>query len=66
MIKRLRNKRGVSVKNYDVKFDIIAHSMGGVLARYYLQYGSSDLPLDGSLPEVTWEGSKYIDKMIMS
>jgi len=53
------------VKNYDVKFDIVAHSMGGLIARYYLRYGTADLPEDGSLPEVTWAGSRYVERAIL-
>jgi len=53
------------VKNYDVKFDLVAHSMGGLLARYYLEFGGQDLPKDGKLPPVTWEGAKYVDKLVM-
>ncbi|MCP3965686.1 MAG: hypothetical protein GY750_15125 [Lentisphaerae bacterium] len=53
------------LKNFDVQFDIIAHSMGGLLSRYYLRYGGDDLPEDGSLPELDWKGSKYIDKLII-
>ena len=32
------------------RFDIVAHSMGGLVARYYLRYGTEDLPEDGSDP----------------
>ncbi|MEM7270055.1 MAG: hypothetical protein AAF401_12485 [Pseudomonadota bacterium] len=46
------------------KFDLVAHSMGGLVARYYLMYGLQDLPEDGSLPEVTWEGAKNIDRAV--
>lgn len=53
------------LKNFDVQFDIIAHSMGGLLSRYYLRYGGDDLPADGSLPDLEWKGSKYIDKLII-
>lgn len=53
--------------NYDrpVKFDLIAHSMGGVLSRYYLRYGDQDLPADGSLPEVTWAGARSVEKLVI-
>ena len=48
-----------------VRFDIVAHSMGGVMARYYLQYGNAPLPEDDSPPEVTWDGAKYVDRLVM-
>ncbi|CAB1085601.1 hypothetical protein D1AOALGA4SA_13088, partial [Olavius algarvensis Delta 1 endosymbiont] len=53
------------IKEHDVKFDIVAHSMGGLVARYYLRYGAQDLPPDGSLPDLTWGGHRYIDNLIM-
>lgn len=53
------------VKDYDVKFDIVAHSMGGLIARYYLRYGSEDLPQDGSLPPLTWKGAKNVHKAVI-
>ncbi|MFA6715669.1 MAG: hypothetical protein WCS27_09850 [Victivallaceae bacterium] len=53
------------IKNYDVRFDVIAHSMGGLLSRYYLRYGKSDLPADGSIPEPNWDGGKKIDKLLI-
>lgn len=54
------------LKNFDVQFDIVAHSMGGLLSRYYLRYGDQDLPADGvTLPKLDWKGSKFIDKLII-
>ncbi len=53
------------VKDKDVKFDIIAHSMGGLVARYYLRYGAADLPVDGSLLPITWAGRKHVDRMVL-
>ncbi|MDR0931646.1 MAG: hypothetical protein LBM70_01320 [Victivallales bacterium] len=54
------------VKDYDVQFDIVAHSMGGLLARYYLMYGKQDLPeKPGELPNLDWSGAKIVDKLIV-
>jgi pimeloyl-ACP methyl ester carboxylesterase len=53
------------VKLEQVKFDIVAHSMGGLVARYYLRYGGADLPEDGSLPELTWAGAEHVDHLII-
>lgn len=51
--------------NYDVKFDIVAHSMGSLVGRYYLRFGSQVLPPDGSLPPVTWAGAAHVEKLVM-
>ena len=59
-----REKR-FGIKRRPVKFDIVAHSMGGLLVRYYLMYGAQDLPRDGSLPKLTWEGARNVDKVIL-
>ena len=37
--------------------------MGGLLARYYLRYGKQNLPADGSLPNLDYAGTKYMDKL---
>jgi pimeloyl-ACP methyl ester carboxylesterase len=48
-----------------VKFDIVAHSMGALVARYYMRYGAQELPEDGSLPALTWEGARHIERLVM-
>ncbi len=58
-------KKLYGLDNYDVQFDIVCHSMGGLLSRYYLEYGDQDLPEDGSMPVLDWRGSKYIDKLVV-
>ncbi|MEM8872856.1 MAG: hypothetical protein AAGD32_01240 [Planctomycetota bacterium] len=45
-----------------IKFDVVAHSMGGLVLRYYLMYGPT--PLDEVPDTPTWAGAKYIDKAI--
>ena len=48
-----------------VRFDIVAHSMGGLIARYYLYYGNADLPVDGSPPAVTWAGTEFVERVVL-
>ena len=47
-----------------LKFDIIAHSMGGLIARYAAMYGAADLPVEGALVP-TWAGAVHINKLMM-
>lgn len=53
------------VDDYDVRFDLVAHSMGGLVARYYMRYGDADLPTDGSEPEVTWAGAERVRRLVL-
>ncbi|MEM9620035.1 MAG: hypothetical protein AAF993_00205 [Pseudomonadota bacterium] len=47
-----------------LKVDVIAHSMGGLMARYYLRFGTEDVLNDNRL-QVTWQGADAINKMIL-
>ncbi|QDU70292.1 Lecithin:cholesterol acyltransferase [Mucisphaera calidilacus] len=58
-------ERDYGIVDADVKFDIVAHSMGGLLTRYALRYGHADLPEDGSLPELTWAGAEHVERVIL-
>ena len=49
----------------DLKFNIIAHSMGGLVARYAAMYGDADLPPDDVQPVPTWAGAAHISKIFM-
>lgn len=50
----------------DLRFNIIAHSMGGLVARYTAMYGDADLPADDALaPQPTWAGARHINKIFM-
>ncbi len=53
------------IEDKDVRFDIVAHSMGALLTRYFLRYGKADLPEDGSLPPLTWDGAALVDRVAL-
>lgn len=53
------------IEDYPVRFDIVAHSMGGLVTRYMLRYGDADLPADGSLPELTWKGAPLVERAVL-
>ncbi|HYE73907.1 MAG TPA: hypothetical protein VEF04_11275, partial [Blastocatellia bacterium] len=49
----------------DLKFDVIAHSMGGLVARYAAMYGDRDvLNLPGEL-NPDWAGAKHFSRLMM-
>jgi pimeloyl-ACP methyl ester carboxylesterase len=47
----------------NLKFNVVAHSMGGMIARYAAMYGNADLPRGNPVP--TWAGAKYFDKIFL-
>lgn len=47
-----------------VRFDVVAHSMGGLVSRYFLRYGAEDV-LAGDLPAVSWAGAEFVDRLII-
>ena len=54
-----------AVRNPKLKFDILAHSMGGLIARYAAMYGTADLPAEGVTPKPNWSGAAYMNKLMM-
>jgi pimeloyl-ACP methyl ester carboxylesterase len=48
-----------------LRFNVVAHSMGGLVARYAARYGAGDLPPEGSEPRPTWAGAAHIAKIFM-
>ena len=51
------------LKKPNLKFNIISHSMGGLIARYAAMYGNADLPR--GKPRPTWAGAKSLDKIFL-
>ena len=49
----------------ELKFNIVAHSMGGLIARYAAMYGDADLPPDDVAIRPTWQGATHISKIVM-
>lgn len=49
----------------DLKFNVITHSMGGLIARYAAMYGNEDLPEGDDEPVPTWAGAQHISKIVM-
>ncbi len=53
------------LKRPDLRFNVVAHSMGGLVARYAARYGDADLPASDEVPQVTWAGARDINKIFM-
>jgi hypothetical protein len=62
---RRETRRRFGVDRPSIRFDIVAHSMGGLLARYYLRYGAADLPPEGVAPAPDWSGAPFVENLIM-
>jgi pimeloyl-ACP methyl ester carboxylesterase len=60
-VEDLRRKLG----RPDLRFNVVAHSMGGLVARYAAMYGDNDLPMDGTKLRPTWAGAAVINKIFM-
>ncbi len=60
-IERLKSR----LQRPDLKFNIVAHSMGGLIARYAAMYGDADLPEGDGPIQPTWLGAAHISKIVM-
>lgn len=56
--------RRYGMRNHPVKFDVVAHSMGGLVARYAMLFGDADLPADGTLPRPSFAGAELMARLI--
>jgi len=53
------------LKEPDLRFTILAHSMGGLIARYAAMYGNADLPSGDGEIVPNWAGAAHISKIVM-
>lgn len=60
-----KTRERFGVERESVRFDLVGHSLGGLLIRYYLRYGDQDLPADGSLPVLDWRGADQVERVIL-
>lgn len=49
----------------EVKFDLVTHSLGGLVARYYLRYGTADVGMEGELPQISWAGADLVERAVL-
>lgn len=60
-IENLKQKLG----NESLRFNVIAHSMGGLIARYAAMYGDADLPADFGKAVPNWSGASNFNRVFM-
>ncbi|MFZ2602969.1 MAG: hypothetical protein WAX79_03070 [Candidatus Omnitrophota bacterium] len=61
----LIEKIKVNTANPNIKINLICHSAGGLIARYYIKYGACDVLDQDPLPMPSYAGAKNISKVIM-
>ena len=64
LIRRIERLKD-SLHRQDLQFNIIAHSMGGLIARYAAMYGNQDLPEGDTEIQPNWAGAQHINKIVM-
>lgn len=64
LLKKLDGLR-THFKKPALKFDIVAHSMGGIISRYAAMYGDADVLNGNAKLQPNWAGERYFDKIIL-
>lgn len=57
-VENLKRKFG----NSEMRFNVMAHSMGGLIVRYAAMYGNTDLTEN---PKPNWDGARHFSKIFM-
>jgi len=53
------------LKRPNLRFNVVGHSMGGIIARYAAMYGDADLPVGTRKITPTWAGAKHFGKVVL-
>ncbi|MGF1462130.1 MAG: esterase/lipase family protein [Maricaulaceae bacterium] len=61
---KYREEFGLQVPPETIKFDIVAHSMGGLILRYFLRYGDQPITPERA-PTLDWAGASYVERAIL-
>ena len=56
---------GGQPEDHPVRFDLIAHSMGGLVARHMLRYGDATPGPGAAEAGVPWAGAPLVEKLVM-
>jgi hypothetical protein len=64
LIRKIENLKRRLNRN-DLKFNVLAHSMGGLIVRYAAMYGDKDLPQRVEDINPDWSGAKHFNKIFM-
>jgi hypothetical protein len=59
-----RKRFSLEVAPEAIKFDVVAHSMGALMFRYFLRYGGQELT-DDATPTLDWSGAGYVERAIL-
>lgn len=60
-----REYLGYDVAPEAIRFDVVAHSMGALMFRYFMRYGDQPLDVDGAGPTLNWAGADYVDRAVL-
>lgn len=64
LIRKIENLKR-KLKRPNLKFNVVAHSMGGLIARYAAMYGDRDLPPDQARLTPNWAGARHFEKIFL-
>lgn len=57
-------KFNIDMRPEEIKFDVVAHSMGALLLRYFMRYGEQQ-PIGINPPQLNWAGAQYFDRAVL-